>query len=237
MAKRYYWLKLYKDFFTSKRIKKLRTIAGGDTYTIIYLKMQLKALDTDGYLYFDGVMNDFADELALDIDENVDDVKVTINYLSSVGLLETNAEGTDYKLSYMDNLIGSETATTQRVREHRKRKALQCNTNETEVKRIGNVEIEKEKEIEKDIDIKPKTKRFVKPTVDEIKEYCKKNNYNIDSERFYDYYESKGWVVGKSSMKDWKAAVRTWCRNKQPDFTVKEAGTNDIEVIRKKMGL
>lgn len=78
--KRYFWLKLYDDFFTSKRIKKLRTIAGGDTYTIIYLKMQLKALKTDGYLYFDGVMSDFADELALDIDENPDDVKVTINY-------------------------------------------------------------------------------------------------------------------------------------------------------------
>ena len=60
--KRYYWLKLFEDFFTSKRIKKLRNLAGGDTYTIIYLKMQLKALKDEGYLYFDGVMNDFAEE-------------------------------------------------------------------------------------------------------------------------------------------------------------------------------
>ena len=82
--KRYFWLKLYDDFFTSKRIKKLRSIAGGDTYTIIYLKMQLKALKTEGYLYFDGVMSDFAEELALDIDESPEDVKVTINYLMSV---------------------------------------------------------------------------------------------------------------------------------------------------------
>ena len=49
--KRYFWFKLFDDFFQSKRIKKLRNLAGGDTYTIIYLKMQLKALKTDGYFY------------------------------------------------------------------------------------------------------------------------------------------------------------------------------------------
>ena len=146
--KRYYWLKLYDDFFTSKRIKKLRSIAGGDTYTIIYLKMQLKALKTDGYLYFDGVMSDFAEELALDIDEEPEDVKVTINYLLSVGLLETN-DGEQYKLPFLDKCIGSENASAQRVRDHRaKQKALHCNTDVTEVKRVGNAE--KEIEIEKD---------------------------------------------------------------------------------------
>ena len=119
MEKRYYWLKLYDDFFSSKRIKKLRSIAGGDTYTIIYLKMQLKALKSDGYLYYDGVMNDFAEELALDIDENIDDVKVTISFLLSVGLMESNEEGAEYKLTYMDNVVGSETASAQRVRDHR----------------------------------------------------------------------------------------------------------------------
>ena len=52
---RYYWLKLQEDFFDSKRIKKLRRIAGGDTYTIIYLKMQLKALKTNGVLEYTGI--------------------------------------------------------------------------------------------------------------------------------------------------------------------------------------
>ena len=49
-TKKYYWLKLYSDFFTSKRIKKLRKLAGGETYTIIYLKMQLLALGNNGYI-------------------------------------------------------------------------------------------------------------------------------------------------------------------------------------------
>lgn len=154
--KRYYWLRLYDDFFTSKRIKKLRALAGGDTYTIIYLKMQLKAIKDDGYLYFDSIMTDFAEELALDIDESPDDVRVTIQYLMSVGLLECSEDGEQYFLTYMPNLIGSETASTQRSRDCRKRKkeqeALQCNADATQVQHHCNVEKEIEKEKDKEIE-------------------------------------------------------------------------------------
>lgn len=57
-----------------------------------------------------------------------------------------------------------------------------------------------------------KTKRFTPPTVDEVRAYCKERQNNVDAERFVDYYTSNGWHVGKNSMKDWKAAVRTWER-------------------------
>lgn len=154
--KRYFWLRLYDDFFTSKRIKKLRALAGGDTYTIIYLKMQLKAIKDDGYLYFDNIMNDFAEELALDIDESADDVRVTIQYLMSVGLLECSENGEQYFLTYLPNLIGTETASTQRSRDCRKRKkeqeVLQCNADATQVQHPCNAEIDIEKEIDKEIE-------------------------------------------------------------------------------------
>ena len=221
--KRYFWLKLYDDFFTSKRIKKLRSIAGGDTYTIIYLKMQLKALKTEGYLYFDGVMSDFAEELALDIDEKPDDVKVTITFLLSVGLLETNDDSI-YHLTYMDRVIGSETASAQRVRDFRDRqkdnKALHCNNDVTNVKQVCSVEIEKdieiEKEIEKDIDKKkPKPeKNVIPPTLEMVRAYCEERNNGIDAETFIDFYESKGWLIGKTRMKDWQSAIRTWERGR-----------------------
>ena len=68
--KRYYWLKLMDDFFASKRIKKLRKLAGGDTYTIIYLKMQLLSLNRGGYLEYTGLEDEFYKEVALDIDED-----------------------------------------------------------------------------------------------------------------------------------------------------------------------
>ena len=58
-----------------------------------------------------------------------------------------------------------------------------------------------------------KRKNFKKPTIEEIKSYCKERNNNIDANQFYDFYEARGWKIGKNSMKDWKASVRTWERN------------------------
>lgn len=55
-----------------------------------------------------------------------------------------------------------------------------------------------------------KRKKFVRPTIEEIRTYCQERGNKIGPEKFFDFYESKGWVVGKSSMKDWKAAIRTW---------------------------
>lgn len=125
-------------------------MAGGDTYTIIYLKMQLLSLRTDGVLQWTGLEESFADELALDLDETPEDVEVTLLYLLKTGLAET-VDNISFLLPWVLENTGSETATTQRVRDFRERqklKALQCNTDETEVKRACNVEIEKELDIE-----------------------------------------------------------------------------------------
>lgn len=294
--KRYFWLKLHKDFFQRKEIKRLRKIAGGDTYTIIYLKMLLRSIMSDGKLYFDGLEDDFASELALDLDEKEENVQITIQYLLKSGLLEMCSDE-EYYLPDTKDSTGCETAVASRVRKHRERKkALQCNTDVTQVKQLCNGEIEKEikldKELykEKDIDIdtlslceqkslihdvwedtfdlitanvkksldnlvdeygavitkqaildakkqgkshikyvegvlknkmlernvpvsNTKKKRFVKPTVEEVKQYCIERNNCVNAEQFYDYYESNGWKVGKNAMKDWKACVRTWERN------------------------
>ena len=70
----------------------------------------------------------------------------------------------------------------------------------------------------------PRTKRFVKPTLEDIKAYCQERKNSVNAERFFDYYESNGWKVGKNPMKDWKAAVRTWERKEQPK---KESRYND----------
>lgn len=57
---------------------------------------------------------------------------------------------------------------------------------------------------------------FKIPTLEEILSYCSERQNNVNAERFFNYYESKGWVVGKAKMKDWKAAVRTWENNEKP---------------------
>lgn len=149
--RRYYWLKLKEDFFTDKRIKRLRKISGGDTYTIIYLKLLLLSLKDSGKLYYDGVETDFIKEIALTIDESEDNVMVTVNYLVTQRLIEVISENDEYFLTEIPSLIGSETASTRRSRKYRKQKALQCNTNATlcnimKQKCNGEIDIEVEKE-------------------------------------------------------------------------------------------
>ena len=85
----------------------------------------------------------------------------------------------------------------------------------------------------KDLIIIEKTqKKFVKPTTEEIQAYCKEIRANINAEQFYDYYESKGWMIGKNKMKDWKAAVRTWKRNRAENET-KSVANEFLELGRK----
>ena len=150
-GKRYYWLKLQDGFFGSKRIKKLRNLAGGDTFTIIYLKMQLLAIKNEGVLEYTGLEDTFAEELALDIDEKPENVGITVNYLLRCGLMETS-DNTEFFLPYAVENTGSEGSSAQRVRDYRGRKALQSNASVTMAKQIGNgeKEIEKELEIEKE---------------------------------------------------------------------------------------
>ena len=142
---RYHWLKLYDDFFGSKRIKKLRKLAGGDTFTIIYLKMQLKAIKTGGLLKWTGLEEDFASELALDLDEEIDNVKITLNYLLSCGLAETS-DGTNFFFPYAVANTGSETSAAKRMRDMRER------NNVTQALRDSYGDKEEDKDKEKDSD-------------------------------------------------------------------------------------
>ena len=72
---------------------------------------------------------------------------------------------------------------------------------------INNTSIIKEKII--------KRKNFIVPTIIEIEDYCRLRSNEINAEQFYDFYQSKGWMVGKTKMKDWKAAIRNWERNRK----------------------
>ena len=248
--KRYFWLKLHKDFFQRKEIKRLRKIAGGDTYTIIYLKMLLRSIMSDGKLYFDGLEDDFASELALDLDEKEENVQITIQYLLKSGLLEMCSDE-EYYLPDTKDSTGCETAAASRMRKCRAKKDKLERNNVTPVLQSGygeiekELEIEKEKELEIELDTKAnksptKAKRFVKPTLSEIKQYCIERNNNVDAQHFFDYYESNGWRVGKNSMKNWQAAVRTWERSeyRKPNSkkNSKEDAINVVNNLMNKLG-
>ena len=176
--KRYYWLKLKDDFFNQKEIKKLRKIAGGDTYTIIYLKLQLLSLQNEGVIAYEGIEDNFVDEMALTLDEDVENVRVTILYLQKVGFLE-EISADEFILPKAVESIGSESSVAARVRKHRdKQKALLCNTQVTK----SNTEIEID--IEKD----------------------KKNIYTPEFEEFYKLYPNP--QNKQRSFKNWKKQLK-----------------------------
>lgn len=89
----------------------------------------------------------------------------------------------------------------------------ELNTNELNIDDMGN-----------------KRKRFVPPSVEEVKQYCIERKNNVDPERFVDYYTANGWQVGKNKMKDWKASVRTWERNSFDSKAGKTYGATGVEI-------
>jgi len=230
MGKRYYWLKLPEDFFRDKKIKRLRRMAGGDTYVNIYLEMMLQSLQTEGVLYFEGLEEDFAAEVALTIDEQEDDVRVTIDYLLRVGKLEKKTEW-EYRMPDAMKAIGSETAAAGRKRAERARKQQSLlPSNEPEASECDNVtgesqmchgeididrEIDKEKEIYLSILDKDQEKNLStfqqQPTLSEIEAFAKKEGIHTDIQKFYNYYSERGWKTKNGQpITNWKGTLAYW---------------------------
>lgn len=159
MAKKFYWLKQKSDFFRNAKIKKLRKIAGGDTYTIIYQKMMLLSITNNGVIPYQGIEPTFHEELALELDESEDNVQATLIYMEAQGLIE-DIGSNNYLLAQVVDIIGSESDSAERVRKLRAKKkseeliettvepkALQCNTSVTSC----NTEIERREKREENI--------------------------------------------------------------------------------------
>ena len=216
-------------------MKKLRRIAGGDTYTIIYLKLQLLSLKDEGLLFYEGVEPTFYEEMALALDEDAENVKITLIFLENMGLLKQNNEH-EYILTDVPYLIGGESESAERVRRHRQRKALQCNTPVT----IGNTEIEKEIEKEIEIEIEGEKSKRVDyeliarmyndtcvsfPRLTTLSDARKKaikarlNKYSIeDIGRAFELAESSDFLKGNNG--------RNWCANF--DWIIKDSNIAKI---------
>lgn len=124
--KRFWWLKLKEGYFNSEGMRRLRKQAGGEVFTIIYLKMQLASLRTDGVLSYNGYDETFAKEIAFAINEDVDNVANAIAILRRYKLVEDITDTSFFMPEAVSN-TGSECDSAERVRRLRERKALQCN--------------------------------------------------------------------------------------------------------------
>ena len=93
----------------------------------------------------------------------------------------------------------------------------------------------KEKQVKENGGASPQNcvKSFKKPTLEEIETYCKERNNTVNPQQFIDFYESKGWYIGKNKMKDWKAAVRTWEQKREPqrDYDERKYTVGDFQSV------
>lgn len=121
-SKKYYWLKLRNDFFSDPKIKKLRKIAGGDTYTIILQKIMLLSIRDEGVIKFQGIEKTLQEELALILDEDVSNVEIALSFMNSTGLIEPLSD-IEFLLPSVPTLIGAEGNSAERMRKLREKKS------------------------------------------------------------------------------------------------------------------
>lgn len=226
--KKYYYLRLKDNFFDSDELKILESMKDGYLYSNILLKLYLRSLKNDGKLVVNERIPYNSEMLASVTGHQVGTIKQALSMFKELGLIEVLENGAIYMLD-IQNFIGKGSTEADRQRlydrrisEERKQNKLTQSRNLEEIckKSTPEIEIELEKdiEIEKEIHSSAKStttkrKRFEKPTLSQITQYCLERNNNVNAEQFYDYYESNGWKVGKNAMKDWKACIRTWERN------------------------
>lgn len=181
-TKIYFWLKIDKKFFDNIFIKRLKTVPGGYTMTVIYIRLMLESLESDCILYYEGYFDNLKEELALKLDVSEDDIDMTMAYFTKCGLIQVD-EDKNAELPQAKALVESETNWANYKREQRKKGKLEevqpsltiSNSCPTEI------EIEKEKEIEIEEEIEKKTSSA--PTA-EISNYYQKRIGVMDGQQY-----------------------------------------------------
>lgn len=149
--KRFYWLKLKKDFFKRHDIRIIEAMPNGKDYILFYLKLLVESVDHEGNLRFSETIPYNETMLSVITNTNVDIVRSAMKVFTELNMIELLDDSTIY-MNEVEKLIGSETSVAERVRRHRENnKMLQCNTNVTKCN--TEKEIEKDIELDKDIDI------------------------------------------------------------------------------------
>ncbi|HGL0968650.1 MULTISPECIES: DnaD domain protein [Streptococcus] len=162
-TKIYFWLKIDKKFFDNIFIKRLKTVPGGYTMTVIYIRLMLESLESDCILYYEGYFDNLKEELALKLDVSEDDIDMTMAYFTKCGLIQVD-EDKNAELPQAKALVQQETNQAAYMREYRKQQREQkenltmssdnltlLTTCKTEIE----IEIEKELEVEVDKEQSP----------------------------------------------------------------------------------
>lgn len=230
--KKYFWLKLKRDFFKRHDIRIIESMPNGKEYILFYLKLLCESVDHDGNLRFSDQIPYSEDMLATITDTNVDIVRSAIKIFTELGMMEMFDDGTLF-MNEVNKMLGSETYWAEQKRIQRQ-KDIPMLDNVQQVSNDCPACPSKSKRQSKS-QSKNKRKTFSPPSLEDVRSYCKERGNHVDPESFIDFYESKGWMIGKNKMKDWKACVRTWERKEKQttksfnNHPTREVDMNELE--------
>lgn len=221
--KKFYWLKLKRDFFKRHDIRIIETMPNGKDYILFYLKMLLESIDHEGELRFSETIPYNEQMLSVITDTNVDIVKSAMQVFIELKMIEVFDDSTIY-MQEVAKLIGSETKGAERVRNHRKKqKALQCNTDVTKCNTEIEIDTEIEIKIDTDTEKRDKNNKPVRHKYGEYKNVLLSDedleklkaefpaDWEARIEKLSAYMESTG-----KKYKNHLATIRNWARKEEP---------------------
>ena len=236
MASDIKWIKVCTDIFDDEKILLIESMPESDSIIVIWFKLLcLAGKQNNGGVF---TINDkiaYTDEMLASIFRRpLNTIRLALKTFEAYGMIEI-VQGTitipmwekHQSTDKMERIREQNRERAAAFRARQKQLTQACDDTSTQsnvtVTLRNATELDKELELDKDIDNKEKNSikkesavtrntKFVKPTVEQVKAYCQERKNLVDANRFVDYYEANGWKVGRNSMKDWKAAVRTWER-------------------------
>ena len=210
------WIKIATDIFDDEKILLIEAMPDADAMIVIWFKLLTLAGKQNNSGVF--LINDtipYTDEMLATIFRRpLNTVRLALDTFYKFGMIDIIENTiTIPKWEKHQNIDGMDKIREQtrlRVAKHReKQKLIESNVTVTQCNAT-----DKDKDKDKD---KNKSKKFIAPSIDEVRKYIEEKGYSVDPERFVDYYTANGWMVGKNHMKDWKATVRNWERNNGND--------------------
>lgn len=217
--RRYYWLKLKRDFFKRHDIRIIESMPNGKDYILFYLKLLCESVDHEGNLRFSDQIPYNEDMLSTITNTNVDVVRSAIKIFSELDMMTIMDDGT-YFMTQVEELVGSETYWAEKKRLQRQKELLLLDN----VQQVSNESPTCPSKSKRKSKSKNKSNIFTPPTREDVQAYCKERGNHVDAERFVDYYASQKWKKANGQpVSDWKACVRTWERSE-----TKRKGANGV---------
>ena len=218
------WIKVTTDMFSNRKIRQIEKMPSGKNIIVVWLKLMLLAgqINDDGQIYLTKEIPYTDEMMAREFDEDVGIVRIALETFARFGMIELVNDiihiSNWARYQNVDGMERVREQTRKRVSAYRERQKALPAPEDTDVTlqvtlsnapRIDkNIDIDKEKD-----NTEKESKRFIKPTVEEVAEYVREKGYHFSPEAFVDHYDSNGWMVGKNHMKDWKSTCRNWERS------------------------